>query len=138
MRFTTKRDILEKKSLDLIFKAGEEGILQTELWKKLNMSSREGSRICVRLKSWGLIKREKVLYDGRWTYRIKSTRKPPSIGSILGAPCITCAQANSMCARGNDISPENCEILEKWILTSQAGGEVAGEGQSQVDLGTKT
>ncbi|MBO3803082.1 MAG: hypothetical protein JTT11_04290, partial [Candidatus Brockarchaeota archaeon] len=131
MRFATKRDILEKKSLDLIFRAGEEGILQTELWKKLNMSSREGSRICVRLESWGLIKRDKILCDGRWTYRIKSTRKPPSLGSILGAPCITCAQAGSMCARGNEISPENCDTLEQWILTSQAGGDLAGDDKEQ-------
>ena len=85
MRFATKRDILEKRSLDLIFKAGDDGILQTDLWKKLSMSSREGSRICVRLESWGLIRRDKILCEGRWTYRIMSTRKPPSMGSILGS-----------------------------------------------------
>jgi len=137
MRFATKRDILEKRSLDLIFKAGDEGILQTDLWKKLNMSSREGSRICVRLESWGLIRRDKILCEGRWTYRIMSTRKPPSMGSILGSPCITCSLAGNMCVSGGETSPEFCDILEKWILTSHAGGEGSGESQTQVDLRTQ-
>jgi hypothetical protein len=137
VRFATKRDILEKKSLDLIFKVGDDGTLQTDLWKKLNMSSREGSRICVRLESWGLIRRDKILCEGRWTYRIKSTRKPPPLGSILGAPCITCSQAGNMCASGIGTSPELCDILEKWILTSHAGGEVTGESQTQVDVGAQ-
>jgi len=137
MRFATKRDILEKRSLDLTFKAGDDGILQTDLWKKLNMSSREGSRICVRLESWELIERDKILCEGRWTYRTKSTRKPPSLGSILGSPCITCSLAGNMCASGGETSPEFCDILEKWILTSNAGGEGFGESQAQVDLGTQ-
>lgn len=136
MRFATKRDILEKKSLDLIFKAGEEGILQTDLWQELSMSSREGSRICVRLESWGLITREKILHEGRWTYRIKSTRRPPSLSSILGAPCITCDHAANICGSGSGVSPQRCDLFEKWVLTSSPGGEVAGEAQQKMASGT--
>ena len=42
---TLKNNKVEKKALQLIIKAGEEGLFQTELWKLLDISSREASRI---------------------------------------------------------------------------------------------
>jgi len=99
-------------------KAGPEGILQTELWKRIGVSSREGSRICVRLERWGLIGREKFLSDGRWTYKIFSTKPPLKLDSIMGAPCITCPYF-SQCAPGSEVSPERCIWLEEWVLTSE-------------------
>ncbi|MEM2841777.1 MAG: hypothetical protein QW201_00500 [Thermoproteota archaeon] len=120
MRQTTKRALMERKALSIISSAGDTGILQTELWKKMGVSSREGSRICSRLESWGLVRREKFLYNGRWTYRIISTRNPPKMDSILGAPCITCPLF-SKCAPGNDVNPERCDWLDKWIMTVETG-----------------
>lgn len=117
-RFVTKRSTLERKALDIVMKAGPEGILQTELWKKIGVSSREGSRICVRLERWGLIGREKFLSDGRWTYKIFSTKPPLKLDSIMGAPCITCPYF-SQCAPGSEVSPERCIWLEEWVLTSE-------------------
>ena len=40
-----KNNKAEQKALKLIFDAGEEGLLQSELWKLLEVSSREGSRM---------------------------------------------------------------------------------------------
>jgi hypothetical protein len=40
-----KNSSLEQKALKLVYDAGEKGILQSELWKELGVSSREGSRM---------------------------------------------------------------------------------------------
>ena len=39
---------------------GEDGILQNEVWKKLELTSRDGSRLSIRLEKRGMVKREKV------------------------------------------------------------------------------
>ena len=36
------KNSLEQRALKIIFEAGEGGIMQSELWKKLGVSSREG------------------------------------------------------------------------------------------------
>jgi hypothetical protein len=40
-----KNNNLEQKALKLVFDAGDKGILQSELWKELGVSSREGSKM---------------------------------------------------------------------------------------------
>jgi hypothetical protein len=61
---------LEKKALKLIIEAGEEGLLQQDLWKMLGIDSRDGSRIALRLAKKRLIYRELVNIRGRKTYRL--------------------------------------------------------------------
>ncbi len=61
---------LEKKALKLIIEAGEEGLLQQDLWKLLGIDSRDGSRIALRLAKKRLIYRELVSIRGRKTYRL--------------------------------------------------------------------
>jgi hypothetical protein len=61
---------LEKKALKLIIDAGEEGLLQQDLWKMLGIDSRDGSRIALRLAKKRLIYRELVNIRGRKTYRL--------------------------------------------------------------------
>jgi len=63
-----KRDDLEYKALHFIVNMGSQGVLQSDLWRKLGASSREGSRIALKLENKGLIRREKELFGGRWTY----------------------------------------------------------------------
>lgn len=110
-----KQNDLEQKALDIIMSRGEKGILQSELWREMNASSREGSRISIRLENKGLIYREPELSKGRWTYRIYSKRHPVSIDSILNCPCISCEE-NSRCGVGGRVSPNECEKLVQWIL----------------------
>ena len=61
---------LEKKALKLIIEAGDEGLLQQDLWKLLGIDSRDGSRIALRLAKKRLIYRELVSIKGRKTYRL--------------------------------------------------------------------
>lgn len=112
-----KRNNLEQKALQIIVNTGDRGVLQSDLWRKINASSREGSRISIKLENKGLIRRERELHKGRWTYRLYSSRKPISIDSILTCPCLTCPE-NPRCEPGGTISPNNCEKLTQWILES--------------------
>lgn len=110
-----KRHSLEHKFLQRILKNGEEGVLQSRLWRKMDATSREGSRIAIKLEEKGLIHRERELYNGRWTYRLYPTQRPKSIDSILDCPCLVCPES-SRCGAGGEFSPNNCEKLTNWIL----------------------
>jgi hypothetical protein len=94
---------------------GNEGLLQSELWRKLGASSREGSRIAIKLEDKGLIRREKELRHGRWTYRLYPKRLPASINSILDCPCMMCPD-NQRCDPSSAITPQVCEKLTEWLL----------------------
>lgn len=110
-----KHNDLEQKALRLIVNMGSRGMLQSELWRKLSASSREGSRIAIKLERKGLIRREKELYAGRWTFRLYPKRKPVSIDSIIKCPCFMCPES-SRCGAWGSITPNDCERLTEWIL----------------------
>jgi DNA-binding Lrp family transcriptional regulator len=104
----------ERKSVDLtslmyklILERGNEGVLQSEVWKELGLTSRDGSRIAIRLERRGMIKRERVLEHGRWTYRLIPLRFPVKFGAIEGVPCITC-RYEYQCREDGVVNPVNC------------------------------
>jgi len=110
-----KQNDLEHKALQLIVRAGKKGMLQSELWRKLNASSRWGSRMALKLKNKGLIRRERELSNGRWTYRLYPKRLPASIDSILDSPCLTCPE-DSRCGALSTVTPNECAKLTTWFL----------------------
>jgi predicted transcriptional regulator len=105
---------LEQRALQLIFDAGDDGILQSEMWKRLGLSSREGSRLAHRFEERGTIERRKVLHEGRWTYKLYSKRQPVSLDSIKNSPCLTCEEIDKCFLEGAR-SPIRCEQLTEWI-----------------------
>jgi hypothetical protein len=119
-----KRNDLEQKALQFVMNTGFEGVLQSELWHELGASSREGSRISIKLEIKGLIRREKELREGRWTYRLFPKRMPASIETIVDCPCLMCPD-NPRCDPSGAISPQTCDRLTEWLLViskSDAGG----------------
>jgi len=76
---------LEHQAFQLITESGLKGVLQSEIWKTLESTSQEGSRITLKLEKKSLIKRKRELYNGRWTDRIFSKRRPVEINSIIDA-----------------------------------------------------
>ena len=112
----SKRNDLEQKALQFIMNTGFDGILQSELWRKLGASSREGSRIAIKLEGKRIIRREKELRNGRWTYRLYPKRLPARIDSIADVPCLMCPD-NPRCDPSSAISPQNCEKLTEWLLS---------------------
>jgi len=111
-----KRNDLEHKALQFVMNTGYTGVLQSDLWRELGASSREGSRISIKLENKGLIRREKELCDGRWTYRLFPKRLPASIDSIADCPCLMCPDT-SRCDPSSIISPQNCDRLTEWLVS---------------------
>ncbi len=122
-----KRNDLEQKALQFIMNTGFGGVLQSDLWRELGATSREGSRISLKLEGKGLIRREKELQEGRWTYRLFPKRLPAKIDTIIDCPCLMCAE-NPRCDPSSAPSPQNCERLTDWILNiSQGGTGIVGD-----------
>jgi len=112
----SKRNGLEQKALQHVMTTGFDGILQSDLWRKLGASSREGSRIALKLETKKLIRREKELRNGRWTYRLYPKRIPARIDSIADVPCLLCAD-NPRCDPSSAISPQSCDKLAGWLFS---------------------
>ena len=122
-----RRDELEYKALHAITNTKDQGVLQVDLWRVLGASSREGSRIALKLENKGLIRREKELFDGRWTYRLFPKRQPASINSVVECPCLMCPK-DAKCGAWGGVSPNGCERLTEWVLTlASAETNLSGE-----------
>jgi len=116
----SKRDDLEHRALQIIEAKGSEGILQCDLWRELGASSREVSRISLKLEKKKLVGREKELSGGRWTYRILVKKRSIEIDSILDIPCVSCPDI-SKCEAGSEVSPNLCNKLTRWLLSISRG-----------------
>ena len=116
-----KRNDLEQKALHSVINTGYEGILQSELWRDLGASSREGSRVAIKLEEKGLIRRQKELQGGRWTYRLYPKRLPASIDTVVDCPCLLCPDS-ARCDPTTTISPKSCGKLTDWIMQLGDGG----------------
>jgi len=91
------------------------GTLQSELWKKLKLSSRDGSRLALKLERMGNITREKILEKERWTYKLIIKKTPISTKSIEGSPCLTCP-VEAKCSLDGEVSPKTCQWIEDWVM----------------------
>jgi len=118
-----KKGPTEQDVLKLVMNSGEEGILQSELWKKMKADSREGSRAILRLERKRLIERKKELSEGRWTYRVFARRKFSTVDSIAPIPCAFC-DIEQRCGHTALINPSRCDKLTEWLI--KTAGEQAG------------
>jgi len=112
-----KRRNLEKLALQIINESDDRGILQSDLWKLIGVSSREGSRIAIRLENKKLIRREKEHHSKRWTYRLYPVKKNNPLLPVIDSPCIVC-ENNSKCSVEGVVTPLNCKKLIEWVLKS--------------------
>jgi DNA-binding Lrp family transcriptional regulator len=110
-------DNLIKRSFQIITRTGRNGIIQSKLSKKLKLTSSDGSRLVMRLEKNSLIKREKILLGGRWTYRLSAVKLPVDPESIEQAPCVSCP-VEHMCSVDSVYSPNSCTLIERWVLIS--------------------
>ena len=110
----TDMDRLSNKVCEIVAVYETEGMFQSELWKKLKLSSRDGSRLALKLERMGMISREKILENGRWTYKLIIKRTPVSTSSLEGAPCLICP-VEAQCSIDGEISPKTCQYIEDWV-----------------------
>ncbi len=107
---------LTGKTFKIITHNGKDGILQSSLWKKLAITSRDGSRLALRLEKQSLIKRENILEKGRWTYKLLPIKIPVDTESIDKVPCLMCP-VEHMCSEDGSFSPNNCNLIQDWLLS---------------------
>ena len=110
-------DDLTGKTFRIITHNGKDGILQSSLWKKLAITSRDGSRLALRLEKQSLIKREKILEKGRWTYKLLPIKIPVDTESIDKVPCLMCP-VEHMCSEDGSFSPNSCNLIQDWLLSA--------------------
>jgi hypothetical protein len=111
----TDMDKLINKVCEIVAIYETKGMLQSELWKKLKLSSRDGSRLALKLEKLGMITREKILEKGRWTYKLIIKKIPVTLKSIVGAPCLVCP-VESKCTIDGEVSPRTCQLIEDWVF----------------------
>ena len=111
----TDMDKLVNKVCEMIADYGTKGILQNILWRKLKLSSRDGSRLALKLERMGMITREKMLENGRWTYLLLIKKIPIGTESIENAPCLVCP-VEGKCSTDGETSPKTCQYIEDWVL----------------------
>ena len=107
---------LTNKICDILAERESDGMLQSELWKKLKLSSRDGSRLSLKLERMGTITREKLLENDRWTYKLILKKTPISTQSIENSPCLVCT-VEQKCSIDGEISPKTCQLIEDWVIT---------------------
>jgi len=101
-------------------KSHESGVLQSELWKALNIDSRKCSRIVAKLMKENLITRKQESIDGIRTYRLCYADKSDSkrfkslMPVTIFEPCAGCIE---------ECEPEHCAKLSEWIFSIVIGDE---------------
>jgi len=95
-------------------KSCEDGVLQSDLWKCLDIDSRKCSRIVLKLLKEDIITREPESADGVRTYRLRYVGVPSTSGRFrellvgeMFEPCAGCI---------NECVPEHCPELSEWIF----------------------
>ncbi len=105
---------LTNKVCDILVERESDGMSQSELWKKLKLTSRNGSRLSLKLERMGIIIREKILEKDRWTYKLILKKTPISVQSIENAPCLICP-VEQKCSFDGEVSPLTCQYIEAWV-----------------------
>ena len=128
MKFNELSD-LERKAYELIKKSGKKGIYQNDLWRQLNINSRDASRIVSKLLKKRLIIRKPAVNRGRRTYlllpapprrKVRPKKKRIvfltkfDIRPFLDIPCVRCPFIDKCYLKGF-YDPTNCPWIEEWI-----------------------
>ena len=106
---------LEERAIKLLMKYGDRGLLQSELWHKLGVTSREGSRIGIKLEKKGVVKRVREFANDRWTRRLVPLIKQVNVKVLNEAPCPSCIYEN-VCGPAGSEYYRSCMLIEEWVI----------------------
>jgi len=111
----SKSSLLEERILRFLREI-DEPIIQPEIARRLNVSSRDVSRILAKLEKKGVIKREKVIMKGRRTFKVFPLREAEPLDALLECPCFSCPYLE-MCGEKQEHDPSTCRKLTEWLLS---------------------
>jgi DNA-binding MarR family transcriptional regulator len=107
---------LERRIIEILKEAKGDGILQREIWKKLDLDSRKGLKLLRKLEAQGLIIREQVTYKGRKTYILKLAKIHEEVylpEFLERIPCFYCPYLQKCASGERDIY--SCPKLQEWL-----------------------
>lgn len=118
---------LEDKILSILQNAEDLAMTQSGLAKALEMTSRDISRIVVKLERRGVVKRLQVKDGGRSSYSVKLLKRTPKIdlNDVVWCACFTCPDLER-CGRGQPVSPETCNKLTTSLKAENSKLEILG------------
>jgi hypothetical protein len=97
----------EREALALIRESG--GIHQSDFWKELDISSRQGSRIAERLADADLIKRTDTVYQGHNTYYLEPAARDLNFALLMAGDML------SPFIGEEEVDPRS-DALSQWIM----------------------
>jgi len=104
-----------RRPLAIIQQYEGNGILQSELWRRLGVDSRKGSRQVLNLERRGFVKRKKELNKGRWTFRIFPKKRTATVDTIANIPCASCDDDYRGICPTHVMNPATCSRLTHWL-----------------------
>jgi len=109
-----KKSNVEAGIIKLLLQNPKEGVLQSELWRKLGKNKGEVSRVLKKMSEKETIIRNQEA-PGNSAYRIILKRVPQQLDSIIDIPCFLCDKT-SICGEKGSITPVTCEKLTQWLM----------------------
>jgi hypothetical protein len=97
----------ERAGLELVRETG--GIHQSDFWKRLDVSSRKGSRIVESLVEKELVDREETVYNGHNTYYISPTAADLDFSLLMAGDQL------SPFVGDEDIDPTS-DAFSQWLM----------------------
>ena len=104
---------------------GKDGVLQSEIWKELGLTSRDGSRLAIRLEKRGMITQGEGPRRRKVDLQAHPARLPANISSMESAPCIVCP-VEAKCSVTTDINPLTCPLIGPWVIKEFAASKIDG------------
>ncbi|MFB6280533.1 MAG: helix-turn-helix transcriptional regulator [Haloferacaceae archaeon] len=97
----------ERAGLELVREEG--GIHQSDFWKELGISSRQGSRVAESLVEKGLIEREATVYEGHNTYFLQPIAKDLDFSLLMAGDMLSPFI-------GEEEVDANSDAFSQWLM----------------------
>jgi hypothetical protein len=85
------------------------GIYQSDFWKELDISSRQGSRVAESLVEKGLIERTPTVYEGHNTYFLQPVAKDLDFSMLMAGDML------SPFVGDEEVDP-NSDAFSQWVM----------------------
>ncbi len=111
---------LVEKAMELIKSSENSTMIQSELWKKLGIDSKRGSRLVQRLLLENRITRTSVVIKGHKTFILTPMKREVQIvpfDTLASVPCFTCPELGR-CGAGYFVNPFDCLLIGGWLEKS--------------------
>lgn len=98
---------LERRGLELIYES--KGLHQSEFWKDLDISSRQGSRVVESLLEYDLIERQEAVYKGHRTYFLRPPARALDFSLLMAGDLLSPFI-------GSESTEPTSDAFSQWVM----------------------